>query len=489
MSSIRLPCDIFEFNETWTLDTTISEGANPLVDGTNIIGRAVGPFFIIDGASRNKRFYSRRLWERALENCTESINKGTMIGTIGHDQKLDDEALRNGKVSHRISKLWIDENNKIGMGEVLIFNTPTGQLLNSYLRGGLQLSISSRALGEYVKQQRSDGIQIVNPDNFILEGFDFVRNPGIEFATAKIVESTGLIPNLEIDMSEAALLESLTTDKMKLQGSLNEALKSNQEVSSKLADTESELRATRKLLEKTEEKLRSVEDEQKSLNEGFNTTSSTIAQYENLGTPDELEKVLSLLEEYVKLGTIDEIESLIDRTGKLVEDLKRRPELTPTLKKELLTYRQLGTIREMQEGLSYLQNYAKLGSPKAIAKVLDITEQYVELGSTKEIGKIFKVVESIVGNTKAQTAKRLSESYSAPHETVTNLVEKLGVTGAETALKELTTNKGTTVSQRYTVGKTPTGGVKPITESLNKPSEISGSSLKQSRLERILREH
>ena len=90
---------------------------------------------LIDGKSQNNRFYERKLWDKVLKETSDYVNHGLMLGTIGHEQPIDDNAVREGKVSHRVSKLWIDDNKKLGMGEMLILNTPTGRTLNTMLRG------------------------------------------------------------------------------------------------------------------------------------------------------------------------------------------------------------------------------------------------------------------------------------------------------------------------------------------------------------------
>lgn len=155
---------------TFRWEIAESDIGNPgIVDGVSILGRAVGPFFVIDGKSQNNRFYERRLWERVIKEAQSTIQKGAMLCTIGHGQTLDDAALLDGKISHRISKLWIDENKKVGMGEMLILNTPAGRTLNTYLRSGCELPVSSRGYGKY-SSTMEDGTRIVDSDTYKLEG-------------------------------------------------------------------------------------------------------------------------------------------------------------------------------------------------------------------------------------------------------------------------------------------------------------------------------
>ena len=94
---------------------------------------------------------------------------------------IDDKALREGKVSHILSKMWIDGASQIGMGEVYVLNTDTGRRLNTYLRSGAELPVSSRAYGKY-RGKTGDGAQIVDEGSYKFETFDFVQLPGIAHA-------------------------------------------------------------------------------------------------------------------------------------------------------------------------------------------------------------------------------------------------------------------------------------------------------------------
>jgi hypothetical protein len=131
-----------------------SDEDRALVDGYNLLFRARGPAFLVEHSSLNHRYYTRKLWDHAISENAEVVTHGKMLGTIGHEQPIDDKALLEGKISHRVSKLWIDENSRIpghpdariGCIEILGLNTPAGLVLNGYLRGGVELPVSSRAI-------------------------------------------------------------------------------------------------------------------------------------------------------------------------------------------------------------------------------------------------------------------------------------------------------------------------------------------------------
>ena len=109
-----------------------------------------------------------------------------MFGSIGHDVKLGDVGLREGKASHVTTQAFIDDNG-LGIGEALILNTPVGQILNTVLRAGCNLYVSSRADGLF--NGTYNGLPVVDEDAYELEGWDFVIEPGFLRANPKISEA------------------------------------------------------------------------------------------------------------------------------------------------------------------------------------------------------------------------------------------------------------------------------------------------------------
>jgi hypothetical protein len=178
--------------------------------------RAVGPFFAVDGKSQNNRYYSKNLWERVIkdDSVTDRLKRRKVFGTIGHDQDIDDKALREGKISHILTKIWIDDPTQIGMGEVYVLNTDTGRRLNTYLRSGVELPVSSRAYGKY-RGKTKDGAQIVDEGTYKFETFDFVQLPGIARAVPKLVE--------EIEDAQDEAHDDPTMDEVGLDMALSEA--------------------------------------------------------------------------------------------------------------------------------------------------------------------------------------------------------------------------------------------------------------------------
>jgi len=157
-----------------------------IVDHKYILARVVGPFFVVDGNSRNGRHYNRALWELAIKRNLDRITSGRMLGAIGHETDLSDEGLAKGNASHKTTRLWID--GKTGMWEILVLGSASGIQLNALLRGDVKLAVSSRAEGEF-KGRTREGFDIIDPETYDLVGFDFVQDPGVPTAYPKLVES------------------------------------------------------------------------------------------------------------------------------------------------------------------------------------------------------------------------------------------------------------------------------------------------------------
>jgi len=88
--------DIFKPDEAFTLEEA-KEDSN----GNSILGKIKGTFFVPNGTSRNNRYYSKSLWEKQLSrpDVKTKLSERRMLGTISHDQEIDDKAVLEGKVS------------------------------------------------------------------------------------------------------------------------------------------------------------------------------------------------------------------------------------------------------------------------------------------------------------------------------------------------------------------------------------------------------
>ena len=189
-----------------------------------ILGKACGCFAPIGEFSRNKRLYSDDLWPTVLANeeFSNRLNSRSIFGCISHsDKKVDDVDIREGKVSHIVTKLEVreDDNRKPYLyGELEILDTPAGRILEAMYKGGANLYVSSRGAGKLIPVPGKD-YAMVRPDSYFVECFDVVCRPG--FLKAKPVYE-GIKEEQEVKVEEAkpiqeSVKESSEIDELKSQ--------------------------------------------------------------------------------------------------------------------------------------------------------------------------------------------------------------------------------------------------------------------------------
>ena len=149
----------------------------------HILGVCKGVFQPINEPSRNQRVYESNHWGLQLSKpeVQERIKTRSMWGTLGHfDRKISDCDIREGLVSHIITKLEVHEDAEhkpFLYGELEILDTPAGRILEGMYKGGANLFVSSRGAGKLITVP-GDTMKHVDPNSFWFEGFDIVRAPG-----------------------------------------------------------------------------------------------------------------------------------------------------------------------------------------------------------------------------------------------------------------------------------------------------------------------
>ncbi len=132
--------------------------------------RLKGIFQKADTPNGNKRVYPRGILEGAIRSTAQMVAEGRMLGELDHP---DDAKIHLDKVSHKITKLNMDPTNGFVFGEAEVLSTPAGKILESLIKSGVKLGISSRGFGS-VKDV--NGLNEVQED-FKLVTFDIVSDP------------------------------------------------------------------------------------------------------------------------------------------------------------------------------------------------------------------------------------------------------------------------------------------------------------------------
>ena len=113
-----------------------------------------------DIRNANQRVYSSQEIGRAVKTLNEQISGGySVLGEVDHPQDL---RINLDRVSHMITKMWMDGPN--GYGKLKILPTPMGNLVQTMLESGVKLGVSSRGSGEVDNGGNVQGFEIITVD-------------------------------------------------------------------------------------------------------------------------------------------------------------------------------------------------------------------------------------------------------------------------------------------------------------------------------------
>ena len=110
-------------------------------DGKNLYLKGIA----IQGGIRNanQRVYPVNEIATAVNTLNDQIQNGySVLGEVDHP---DDLKVNLDRVSHMITKMWMEGPN--GYGKMKILPTPMGNLIRTMLENGVKLGVSSRGSG------------------------------------------------------------------------------------------------------------------------------------------------------------------------------------------------------------------------------------------------------------------------------------------------------------------------------------------------------
>lgn len=116
----------------------------------------------IQGGVRNlnQRVYPIREIAKAVENINDILAKGeSVLGELDHPEEL---TINLDRVSHMITKMWMDGNT--GLGKLQILPTPLGEITRILLESGAKLGVSSRGSGNVNDSGEVSDFEIVTVD-------------------------------------------------------------------------------------------------------------------------------------------------------------------------------------------------------------------------------------------------------------------------------------------------------------------------------------
>lgn len=131
-----------------------------------------GVFMQGDIKNRNGRMYPADVLDKEVQRYNEQyVEKNRAYGELGHPQG---PTINLERVSHMITKLERDGSNFMGKAKIMT-DTPYGKIVESLIKDGGQLGVSSRGMGS-VKPSK-DGTGVVQSDFYLATAADIVADP------------------------------------------------------------------------------------------------------------------------------------------------------------------------------------------------------------------------------------------------------------------------------------------------------------------------
>jgi hypothetical protein len=128
-----------------------------------------GPYMVSNEVNRNKRVYLKEEMEKEVDRYKkEMIEAKRSMGELNHPQGVEVD-LKN--CCHLVTELSQDGNVFNGKSRVL--STPAGLIVQSLIRDGVTIGMSSRSLGKL--EERTDGVNEVRDLRLI--AIDCVADP------------------------------------------------------------------------------------------------------------------------------------------------------------------------------------------------------------------------------------------------------------------------------------------------------------------------
>lgn len=169
---------------------TLSENVQPFMEvkkrpQDGVLLRVSGPFGEVDRENKNRRYYSRKLWEAVLssDDIKEKIKNRGCFGEATHPTTFNAEFPR---VSHVITDLYLNKDDGQLYGSADILDTPAGRIMDVLYRAKCRVGISSRGAGSTVKR---NGREEISVRDFKFAGFDFVTDPSAHNAFPEVEET------------------------------------------------------------------------------------------------------------------------------------------------------------------------------------------------------------------------------------------------------------------------------------------------------------
>jgi hypothetical protein len=172
--------------ETFPLKLTdVKEVITETSGGKLPVLRITGIFQKADDKNQNGRVYLMGILKEAVESIQPELQKRVVMGEFDHPP---DAKIHLERVSHLITKVWMEGKYVYGQAEVLE-GTTQGKNLSALLKAGVGIGISSRGVGDMQSvNEGSEELFMVQP-GYRFVTWDVVGEPSVQEAVMSVMES------------------------------------------------------------------------------------------------------------------------------------------------------------------------------------------------------------------------------------------------------------------------------------------------------------
>lgn len=156
------------------------------------IMRLGGRFQFSEEPNANGRIYPTDVLEHAVSEIQEDIKARRVLGEFDHPP---DAKIHLDRISHLITKLWMENNGEV-FGEIEILDkTPCGSQLKALVESDICIGISSRGVGdmEPVIIENNEYYKVLPGYTFVT--FDVVAEPSVSGSYLSVSESRNRFSN------------------------------------------------------------------------------------------------------------------------------------------------------------------------------------------------------------------------------------------------------------------------------------------------------
>ena len=421
-----------------------------------ILGRLKGIIADTKNATRNGRKYTEELWEQTFSDpiMKEKIENRCLFGELGHP--TDRQEVDMEKIAICLSEIPKKGSDGKLYGVFDILATPCGKILKTLCDYGCKIGVSSRGSGDTYTDY--DGQEVVDKDTFECECWDAVLLPAVKEARMSLVteslnttktlkkalcealesandEDKQIMKNkldeLEIDYSpekvdnidEVKENDEADNDGLELVQELQEALKKNRALESKLTSLQEKLsvsytkeadlkdditkyKSAIKTLTESSKKSQGLEQKISALSAEVSSRDETIKkQQETINRLTESRKSMS----HKSRALNEDITSRDEKIASLERQVKSLNESIKTINAQNNKAKE--TLTENIEELKKDSAIKHSEYTKKLSKANQLVERYKKMANDSVIRYIDSQA-SRLGVTSNEIKNRLSEGFS-----------------------------------------------------------------------------